>query len=111
MTERDKNIFGLLVDEVTEVLRIPQSDIKAAPEIITKVNREYVSGVITLNDRLIILLDLYKVLSSEELDKLTEFYQKSRLSPKKEKTKSKRVKVSAMAEEQIERNTEVPQPI
>ncbi len=78
ITEQDKNIFGLLVDEVTEVLRIPQSDIKSAPEIVTRIDREYVNGVITLDNRLIILLDLAKVLSPEELAKLTDFSQRHR---------------------------------
>lgn len=72
ITEQEKNIFGLLVDEVTEVLRIPQTDIKSAPELVTRIDREYVSGVITLEKRLIIMLDLSKVLSSEELARLTE---------------------------------------
>lgn len=111
MTERDKSIFGLLVDEVTEVLRIPQSDIKAAPEIVTKVDREYVSGVITLDDRLIILLDLYKVLSTEELSRLTEFYQGNRKIKKSEKVKAKQTEVPAKIEEEVEQKVEEPQPV
>lgn len=109
MTERDKSIFGLLVDEVTEVLRIPQTDIKPAPEIVTRVDREYVNGVITLDDRLIILLDLHKVLSPEELARLTEFYQEDRWDKKSEKTKTKHAEVSAKTEEQIEQKIEEPQ--
>jgi len=99
MTERDKGVFGLLVDEVTEVLRIPKTDIKPAPEIVTRIDREYVSGVITLENRLIIMLDLHKVLSPEELARLTDFYQGDRLGKKSEKTKTKHVEVSTKAEE------------
>jgi purine-binding chemotaxis protein CheW len=99
MTERDKNVFGLLVDEVTEVLRIPQTDIKTAPELVTKIDREYVNGVITLENRLIILLDLHKVLSPEELARLTELYHGEHRGQKTENTKAKHIEVSAKAEE------------
>jgi len=72
MTEQDNNLFGLMVDEVTEVLRIPETDIRSTPEIVTRIDRAYLSGVLTIEDRLIMLLDLRKVLSEEELVKLSE---------------------------------------
>jgi len=72
MTEQDKNLFGLKVDEVTEVLRIPETEIKVAPELITKVDTDYLRGVLTLEDRMIIMLDLKRVLSEDELAKLSE---------------------------------------
>ncbi|ODS30778.1 MAG: purine binding chemotaxis protein [Candidatus Scalindua rubra] len=72
MTEQDKNLFGLMVDEVTEVLRIPKTDIKGTPEFVTRIDRIYINGVLTLENRLIMLLDLEKVLSEEELAKLSE---------------------------------------
>ncbi len=87
ITEQEKNIFGLLVDEVTEVLRIPETDIKSAPELVTRIDREYVSGVITLENRLIILLDLSKVLSAEELSRLSEFSQRHRTDEKRQEIK------------------------
>jgi len=78
MTEQDKNLFGLMVDEVTEVLRIPLEDIKSTPELVTRIDRVYISGVLTLDNRLIIMLDLQKVLSEEELTKLSEIRLKHR---------------------------------
>jgi purine-binding chemotaxis protein CheW len=108
MTERDKSVFGLLVDEVTEVLRIPQTDIKPAPEIVTRIDREYVNGVITLENRLIILLDLHKVLSPEELARLTELYHGEHRGQKTENTKAKHIEVSAKAEES-EQKAQEPQ--
>jgi purine-binding chemotaxis protein CheW len=78
ITEQEKNIFGLMVDEVTEVLRIPQAEIKATPEILTRIHAEYVRGVVTIGERLIILLDLAKVLSEEELVELAQMARKPR---------------------------------
>lgn len=72
MTEQDKNLFGLMVDEVSEVFRIPEDAIKTAPELVTRIDRVYISGVLTLENRLIIMLDLSKVLSEDELAKIGE---------------------------------------
>ncbi|MFB0525468.1 MAG: chemotaxis protein CheW [Phycisphaerae bacterium] len=111
ITEQEKSIFGLLVDEVTEVLRIPETDIKLAPELVTRIDREYVNGVITLENRLIILLDLSKVLSSEELARLTEFSQRHRSAEEKRQTKERHVEVSPQAEaEEAEQKTPEPHP-
>ncbi len=70
ITGQEGNLYGLLVDEVTEVLRIPRTDIKTTPHLITKIDRTYISGVLSLENRLIMLLDLKKVLSEEDLNKL-----------------------------------------
>ena len=109
ITEQEKNIFGLLVDEVTEVLRIPETDIKPAPELVTRIDREYVSGVITLENRLIILLDLAKVLSTEELARLTDFSQRHHLHEERLQTRAQHV-ISPEAEKADEKTTE-PQPV
>lgn len=83
ITEQEKNLFGLVADEVTEVLRIPETEIKSTPELVTRIDRTYVSGVITLEDRLIILLDLAKVLLKEELTRLAELATKHRAAEEK----------------------------
>lgn len=96
MTEQEKNLFGLMVDEVTEVLRIPDSDIKTTPELVTKIDRIYINGVLTLDNRLIIMLDLSKVLSEEELAKLSEIRIRHRQAI--EKAEEKRVKTEETAQ-------------
>ncbi len=124
ITEQEKNIFGLLVDEVTEVLRIPETDIKTTPELVTRIDRTYISGVITIENRLIILLDLAKVLSEEELAKLAEIAQRHRAAEerrevkKEEKRKEEKrpaevsVEVSAKAEDEVaDREATEPQPV
>lgn len=78
ITQQEENLFGLLVDEVTEVLRIPQTEIKPPHKLMTKIHEEYVSGVVTHEGRLIILLNLAQVLSVEELAHLSETTRKHR---------------------------------
>lgn len=72
VTKKDDNLFGLIVDEVIEVLRIQQKDIQPAPSLIDKINEKYVLGIVTHEGRLIILLDLNQVLSHEELIHLSK---------------------------------------
>jgi len=72
MTDQDRNLFGLMVDEVTDVLRIPEAEFNTTPEFVSRIDRTYISGVLTRENRLIIMLDLKKVMSEEELAKLSD---------------------------------------
>jgi len=62
----DDLTVGLVVDEVSEVLRIPADTVEPPPPIVAGVESEYIKGVGKLEDRLLILLDLSKTLSKEE---------------------------------------------
>jgi len=70
IAKQNDNIFGLMVDEVMEILRVQGTDIKPPPHLMNKIHRDYVYGVITHEGRLIILLNLNQVLSEDELSKL-----------------------------------------
>jgi purine-binding chemotaxis protein CheW len=59
-------VMGMIVDSVSEVLRLPPSTIEPAPEIATSINSEYISGVAKLDDRLLIYLDLSKIFTEKE---------------------------------------------
>lgn len=61
------NIMGLVVDSVSEVLRLPSSTIEPPPEIATGVNSKYIKGVAKLEDRLLIFLDLSKVIDMNKV--------------------------------------------
>lgn len=81
ITQQEDTLFGLMVDEVTEVLRVPEAEIKHPPHLMTELDEEYVSGVITLDGRLVLLLDLAKVLSGEEMARLNEVRRRQRSEP------------------------------
>jgi purine-binding chemotaxis protein CheW len=50
IVEVEENIFGIIVDEVTGVLRVPVDSIKATPAMVTsKISSDYVKGVIVLD--------------------------------------------------------------
>ncbi len=63
---------GFVVDEASQVLRINNDDIDPAPEIIAGVDRQYINGVGKVEDKIIILLDLEKILTDEEKVQLKE---------------------------------------
>lgn len=61
---------GLIVDSANDVIDIPENAIEPAPEVIGAVDTDYIEGVAKVGDRLLILLDLQKVLTPEEVDDL-----------------------------------------
>lgn len=63
---------GVIVDEVSEVLRLPKSSIDPPPAIIAGITAEYLWGVGKLQDRLLILVDLEKILTEREKGELDE---------------------------------------
>jgi purine-binding chemotaxis protein CheW len=71
IVEVEKKVIGLLVDAVTEILRIPPEAIEPAPDIATAVGTEYIMGVGKMPDKLIILLDLKNILNPEEIRRLS----------------------------------------
>jgi purine-binding chemotaxis protein CheW len=54
-------VLGFIVDSVSEVLRIPADTVEPPPRL-GKVEREYVSGVGKLDNRLLILLDVDRLM-------------------------------------------------
>jgi purine-binding chemotaxis protein CheW len=61
---------GLLVDSASEVLKIQPDSIEGPPEMISAIGVEYITGVAKVDGRLIILLDIKKILSVEDMKKV-----------------------------------------
>jgi purine-binding chemotaxis protein CheW len=59
-------VVGLIVDSVTEVLRIPRSAVEPPPSLGSSVGAEFIQGVGRINDRLLTLLDLNRLLTPAE---------------------------------------------
>jgi purine-binding chemotaxis protein CheW len=60
-----ERLIGLLVDGASQVLRVPLTRIEAAPEEVVEIDANYIRGVAKLDERLIILMDLQKILALE----------------------------------------------
>ncbi len=71
VTETGGRVIGLMVDAVSEVRKLSSEAVEQPPEMISAVGIEYITGVAKLGDRLIIFLDINKILSVEEMKKVS----------------------------------------
>ena len=65
--EGEITVLGALADSVQEVVELEPEQIEPAPKIGTKLNTEFIKGMGKREDQFIILLDIDKVFSSDEL--------------------------------------------
>ncbi len=63
--------IGMVVDAVSEVLRVSEDAIEPPPPMVTAVDTSFIRGIAKMNDRLVILLDLGRVLTLQERSELT----------------------------------------
>lgn len=66
-TEDERQVIGVTVDAVNEVLEIAATDIEPAPAFGTRIRTEFIEGMGKVRDRFVILLDVNHVLSVGEL--------------------------------------------
>jgi len=70
VVEIEGKTIGFIVDSVSEVLRIPKSITEPPPTIVAGIQAEYITAIGKLEDRLLILLDLEKILAFDEKKQL-----------------------------------------
>ena len=58
--------MGLVVDAVSDVLKIPRAEIQAAPDFGAAVDARFISGMAKAGDKLVVLLDIERVLGGED---------------------------------------------
>jgi len=63
--------IGMIVDAVSEVLRVQEDTIEPPPPMVTTINSAFITGIAKVGERLIILLDLAKILTVSEKDEMT----------------------------------------
>lgn len=67
----DSSKVGIIVDAVTQVIRVPEDKIEPPPQMSVTINSAFIKNIAKLESELVILLDLGKVLSTEEREALT----------------------------------------
>ena len=70
VVKRKENKFGIIVENVYEVRDVNSDLIEGAPPITATIDKKYIAGLIKLEDNIVILLDLEKILSSEDEDNI-----------------------------------------
>jgi purine-binding chemotaxis protein CheW len=71
--ESEKQVVGILVDAVAEVVELREGDIDMAPNVGTEDSSRYIQGVATREEGLLILVDLNKLLTDEEWKEISNF--------------------------------------
>ena len=69
--EAEKQVIGILVDSVAEVVYLKKSEMEIAPHVGTEESSQFIQGVTNRDDGLLILVDLNKLLSDDEWDELS----------------------------------------
>lgn len=65
----ERNI-GILVDTVSDILDASYDQIKPAPQSDTQIDADYISGLISLNDRMVVLLDVEHLFEMQQIDRI-----------------------------------------
>jgi purine-binding chemotaxis protein CheW len=73
VAEIEGKLVGLIVDAASEVLKISPSEIEPPPNVFDESDVNYVTGVGKLQGRLVIMVDLSKILRGGELKRISEF--------------------------------------
>jgi purine-binding chemotaxis protein CheW len=64
--------IGIVVDSVSDVISLAHERIKPAPEFSAALNTQYIQGLATLDDRMIIVVNIEKLISSPEVQLIDE---------------------------------------
>lgn len=63
----DDRVVGMVVDSVADVITIPAGDIRTAPEFSSSLGVDHITGLGTVGERMLILLDIEAFMSSEHM--------------------------------------------
>lgn len=75
VVEVSKSLIGIIVDNVSEVLDIKSGEIEAPPQFGQEIDTSFIMGLGKAKGKIIILLDIEKVLSSEELEMVEQIVE------------------------------------
>lgn len=73
IVEVNGNVIGMLVDSVTEVVYLHQSEIDSAPIVNNDESSRFIQGVCSREGQLLILVDVNKFLTEEEISESSRF--------------------------------------
>lgn len=78
IVEVDERMFGLIVDSVSEVARVPNNQIQGAPDQVAGGKTDLIMGVGKIDDRMLIILEVERIFTIEEKAALENLAQAGR---------------------------------
>ena len=67
---RGKRIMGIVVDAVSDVYSLSTQDVRMAPDLGEHVNTSYIKGLVNVDSKMVILLDINELLGRDNLEEL-----------------------------------------
>lgn len=71
LTEGRERTFGIVVDAVSDVLNIATADIRPKPDFGTVVDADFINGLATVDEQMVMLLDIDRLLRPDELNAIS----------------------------------------
>lgn len=71
LTEGRERTFGIVVDAVSDVLNIATADIRPKPDFGTVVDADFINGLATVDEQMVMLLDIDRLLRADELNAIS----------------------------------------
>jgi len=65
-------MIGMIVDSVSDVVNIPVNDIQDTPHFSASIRTDYIKGIGRIDEELVIVLDVDRILSHEEIEKIEQ---------------------------------------
>ncbi|MGZ8251260.1 MAG: chemotaxis protein CheW [Methylophilaceae bacterium] len=61
-------VVGIVVDGVSDVMALQDSQIRAVPELVTSIDTKYIVGLATVESQMLILVDIEQLMTSQEME-------------------------------------------
>jgi len=71
-TEKGSRIMGIVVDAVSDTLSLAENQMKDAPDLGEAVNTDYIRGIVNVEEKMVILLEIDRLLTLDDLPDLAE---------------------------------------
>ncbi len=75
-TERGHRELGIVVDAVSDVYSLEHSQVKPAPDMGERINTAYIKGLASIDEKMVILLNIEKLLSQEDINSIADVQAK-----------------------------------
>jgi purine-binding chemotaxis protein CheW len=66
MANTSASVIGIIVDEVKKIIKVDESEFEATPKALSNLRDKFLSGIVIAEDRVIMLLDVEKIVSAED---------------------------------------------
>ena len=71
-TQDGARIMGMVVDAVSDVYALSAAEMRATPDLGDSVNTDFIKGLVSVNDRMVILLDIDRLLTLDDIQSIAD---------------------------------------